>query len=693
MINKIDYGNEKIVITQDIDGAYIKYYPSFLTSESIKIKQAILKIPAEVNAQNITFDVENVVVENEEEKSFIIDSFQKQSKNNLICIDISDELQDLLSLKRDMIILRIKNATQANISFFDGAEVLINYSNKKALMTSNDYDINCKRAGHGLLNLSTGALSFRHSDLVNRQNALPIEINHIYNSFLANLENDSVDFDNKVINIPDFNCGKGWKLNIQQYLVKENGINSLLSDGKSANKFTYINADGKHEEFLERFKYHDSENNLCFASASMIHIDQDGKMTYLDERGVIRKVEREIATNSNLSLSSRYEDFKGLSLIEQDVEEISNLKSEVEDLKFTIKSIEKNIAETNENINLSNSSYIISQKNQSIQKSSLENEEISLTNESNLKDKKKEYTRISREYRNLYDTRIYDIIESQQLEKEMQSKLLLNDISDEIEDINNAISEKILKNKSELLNANKSLYTKNNEYLDEQNKFQNEQLKNNLDNLNYQLDQYNKSLIKKEHQLSKLERQIPVHYLTNDDGVTLGFGKTSNENIYRLVLVADNYENAIYINYNDNNEIENIKTSNSELISFSYENNKLISITDVAGRKIAFEYEDSLLSRAIYPNGQISKFEYQEGKLTTIESPSGYGVSLKYSQERIIKIDEITTSTLITKEKKESSNDPIVNDSIEINYYDIRSTILTNNKTKKKLTYVFDTMG
>ena len=66
--------------------------------------------------------------------------------------------------------------------------------------------------------------------------------------------------------------------------------------------------------------------------------------------------------------------------------------------------------------------------------------------------------------------------------------------------------------------------------------------------------------------------QVPVHYLCDEDGVYYGFGKTSCENVFRLNLILDNFENTIIINYKDlaSNNIESINDSAGGNIVFNY---------------------------------------------------------------------------------------------------------------------------
>jgi len=692
MIKKIDTG-EKIIITRDneSDEIIITYSPSFTTKENIKIKQAVLELPLVVKNSNIKYEVDQVLPD----KLIVIDQFQNASQENKVCIDISDEVQEILNNDEPSLILKIKDSVEKNITFSNDARVLVYYFDKRDDLKSSSYEVDCKRAGKGKVNLSTGAFSFVHNDLVSNQNALPIKINHVYNSFLANKDNDTVEFEDKIVSLPSFNCGKGWKLNVQQYLVKEKKANSLMSDGESASKFTYINAEGKHEEFLEKYQYIDDDGNPHYITASEVHIDLDGNLKFLDSKGVYRPVEQKLITNSGLTLSARYEDFSGLSFIEQDVEEVANLKSEIESLHMTIDDINNNINSYNSNLQLAEESFDISEENQELQKLSLDNEELTLDNEVALKEKKLEYTTQYRRYRNELDNRTFKNVgeDNQPTATEKNAKYLYDSASDYIEDANTILTDQLLTNRREILNRNKLLTNKNAEYLDHQNESQVLNINNNLKSLNTQLNKYNKLLKQKEHQLLLLEKQVPVHYMTNEDGIVFGFGKTNNSNIFRLIIIADNYENAIYITYDDN-KIKQIQTSDSNKILFNYNNDKLDSIIDTKNRKTMFKYLDDFLSYIIYPNSQTSSFNYSDENLISITEPSGYGTSLAYdNNKRIIGIDEITKTTLITKNNKVDSPTPIINNSISIDYYDIRSTILKNNKTNKVVTYVFDTMG
>ncbi len=143
--------------------------------------------------------------------------------------------------------------------------------------------------------------------------------------------------------------------------------------------------------------------------------------------------------------------------------------------------------------------------------------------------------------------------------------------------------------------------------------------------------------IKSNHLKGLIKTQVPVYYLCNDDNIIYGFGKTADENIFRLILITDAYGNGIYINYEDLNSNKIISLINSTGNSFLFNYNKqdlLESIVDSRNRKINFEYENNLLTKITYPDKNYSQYLYNpDNKIIAVIDQSGLGKYFEYNDK------------------------------------------------------------
>lgn len=697
MIKKIDKGDGIITITQSSDEAQLVYKPTFISKTLVKVKQAVIKIPMTVKNTSITYEVHNVLTKNDIETLEVIDCFNNTGSEGFVCIDITDELQDLLNANKEMLTFKIKNASSSNIEFGLQSEVLINYISKKQFLEKNSYhEFDCGRAGSGKINLSTGVLQFTHNDISTGKGILPIKINHIYNSLLDKSNCDEVINDSKKVTLPSYNCSNGWKLNVQQFLVKEKDNKNFLSDGKTSGKFTYIDANGNQTEFLEQYYYLDDNDEKKYLTPEQIHIDLDGNISYTDSSGIIREVIKDIKSECGLTLSSQLEGFSGLNFLNQDIEEISTLKSEIQSINLTLRELELKQKSNAKTRALLATNTELNNLNNDIQDLNLTNEGLNLNYEDTVAGKKQEYTTNYRAYRDTSDARIYKNVggENEPTTEEKNYKFLADQASDFIENANISFSKNLLTNRKEILSKNEDLYELNKTYTSEQIKHQLDQLDESDELINSQIDNYNTLKIQKTHNLEILQKQVPVHYLSDNKGSVLGFGLTNEENIYQLIMVVDSYENAIYINYNEFGNIKSIINASEQEIQFSYNDGLIEYIVDERNRKTLFSYENGNLSKITYPNGNYSSFAYDDSiNLVEILSPAGFGVKLEYENNQVIKIEKITKTSKVTKTGKTTRTEVLTKDALEIEYYDYKSTILTDLNSKKSMTYVFDNLG
>ncbi|HIT61871.1 MAG TPA: RHS repeat protein, partial [Candidatus Caccovivens faecavium] len=236
-------------------------------------------------------------------------------------------------------------------------------------------------------------------------------------------------------------------------------------------------------------------------------------------------------------------------------------------------------------------------------------------------------------------------------------------------------------------------------------------LKDELDKLNHQKEQY--------------EMQVPVHYLYNEDNIIYGFGKTSDKNTFRLVLITDPYENAVYFTYEslESNRLESIIDSAEKLITFSYKNGLLSTIKDARDREVKFNYDtNNMLHCIVHVDNTKSYFYYEEeneldyARLIAVLNETGLGTLFEYTDNKITKatalsvLNDVTNGKVTYKNiKSENSTDAVnletlisstlqtcedykLKDAITFKYENCKSTTLTNSKNKS-VTYLFDKEG
>lgn len=702
MLKKID----KNVISEIHNNlCFIQYSPSFnlIEWDSNKIENAILKLRISSKSESGSVIIRNI---NGEIIEFIEELHQV---GDYIVIDISDELQNMLSEKRNELILGIVLLRDNFILFDDPmCEAVIEYTPYKVAPAESAYqETDVKKAGAGKLNLFTGKMKFFHEDVAEDGDVLPISVGHVYNSLDANLENDRVETGNKFITLPKYRCGKGWKLNVQQYLTEEKF--SWLEGEETAKKFTYVDAEGNHQIFEEKYYYINDSKQKVYLLPENIDIDAEQNLSYTVQKtvnGTVTEVkynvERETKSTTGLKLISAPEDFKGIKYIDKDIEEITNLKNDINQVENALKEIDISLKYNAKNICFMLLSKNVSAVQNDIQKLTFNNNKVtddSTVEEKDIKIKNKE----------LFEEYIYSELGDNALKKIVQQivrcgafELSEKEIENFVEYLDESSRKKYFTNgntKSEIGNWNQSK-TGVMQY-----DLEIERAVNQIKTLNNNKNEYDIYLEKAERRLTALEKQVPVHYITDSDGVMMGFGVTETKDLYRLVLIADKWENAIFIRYDNEDRIENIIDANESVISFEYDKKTgyLAKIKDGASRITAYTYDaNGFLLKITYPDKNASTYTYDNaGFLISAVEPSGYGVKYDYLNQQVTRITEITRNERITGDSVNmitfgnmqiGQENYSANDVLNVEYYDYKSTTVTD-KYQKRLTYIFDNAG
>lgn len=716
IMKKID---TNIVASTNNGITIISYNPSFSDyNDNIRINSAILKLKINRvgNLQN-GFAVYNASKE-------LIDCISGDHSTGFTCLNITDELQDHLNYTNESFAIEIIGDSENYINVDPSqSSVIINYRSIKARQKSNStHNAVAGRAGNGEVNLSLGSLLFAHEDVKSDGNVLPVQIGHIFNSTLKNLENDSVQLENGSVKIPSYACGKGWKLNVQQYLIQEKFDSSLLNN-ETAKKFTYIDEKGSHNIIEEKYFYKNENNEKVYIKTNEISIDVEKKLE-ISIGDKTYPVEKENNDKNGLSVISKFSGFIGLNYVKNQEDKIEQYKTQIEEvnsileqnintrdnLVLAINQLQESNARTLAQIALQEKSY------------ALENEGLTYQNElAQINEERIDVlSKYNTAWANLASYKYTQI--NNDTEKNLQGPLNISQsalnnkdltiakkelkfmwgIGDGEEKVDGSVTKKI------------SLLSENQEYIKESKAYIEQKEKEDIDNYNSQLQIINKNIEKNKEQktiyekeLAALVDKLPVHYVVDADNNTLGFAPTDVENVFRLVAVVDKWENTIYINYDDEGNIESIIDGENNIISFEYDKkcNRLMSVKDARSRKVKFQYDDAgMLIGIYYPDSTFSTFSYVNGQLQTAVSPNGHGVLYTYnSDNKVAEIARIACTKEISNDKvvfyDESEADFYLNNAwykkiedLSIEYINYRSTIIKDEYGKTR-TYLFDSLG
>lgn len=770
-----------IIINNYSNHAELMYIPSILNDlkNKVKISNAILKINIKAyNSQNDKFGVYFVGENNE----YIIDEFTISQDQKYVYINVTDELQQWIFSTNSILMFKVNG-----LSLFDtGNEVIFDYDSIKSFFEEKSIqNFDLGKAGSFNLDLNSGTSNLTHLDLSCFSNILPVNLNHIYDSINYNSTGDTVVLNSGSKKLGNYRCGKGWKTNFHQYLIKEKNA-ELFDDNETAKKITYIDGQGNHIVFKEKYYYiKDKQKN--YVHPADVSIDSTNKLK-ISVDNITYEVYQE-AHYKNLSLSGEIEDFKNLEYVQREINEIDSLKEEIKNIEKTMIEYEYSISYNNSLLSALDDKEKINAYNSYIQELTLDNEKIDLNLQLSGIEDKKEYNEKQSSYNEILDEKAQYTIDGliQEISKfsktitdvengisELENRLTGD--SDDDYDINQNINsyrsqlEELIEKKEDRERAKKLLedelkakgdfdYINNKINFDSQcalwgtvkdedgnitlsdgkitgilsnrkriyddslilkslsdgyNKadYQTQKDKIEYENgvLRDKLCEINVLLKKNQNQLEILEKQIPSYIICDESGNSLGFSKTSNDNLFRLTHVADIYNNVIVINYDDD-KIKSIVDSKKTLITFYYdEEGYLEKVIDINSNFIMFEYKNdstgnrTLLSKIIYQDETESEYYYNENdNLSYIINSRGYGCYLEYSNNRVIKIREITKFQEISNNNaiKIENGETIPNTNIKyieknslfIEYYDYKCTILTDLLTNRSTSYLFDKYG
>lgn len=713
-------------------------------------------------------------------------------ENGTVKINVSDEVQDALNSGSEFFYLSFSNAENAKIEFVQNLHILnIDYLGVSEYADNSTHKtISLGESGSLSVGLANGQANLNIPLISSDENVLPVSLSLNHNSnfsdnlktglsqnnllnvhqFLIKQKNESqTGYYNEIVTETTYD-----KLGSPQEVetTKQHILNSSTSKGLAEGlTFSYLDENFKEQSFEERYFYYETEGDKSsqkhYVNRSVLSVDLDGVLFYVDEYDKKHSIETELETQTSLKLVSSIAGLYGSNLVDYEPEELANVKDQIKVLESQREQYYMNYDNCrNQLYALGISKYIMLRniastyvQNYVSSKSTSEESEEVKTGRKYDKEIFKELYIDGFSQENLYDTlnefvgkdyfNSYDGSEPASVWlKKMYEKL--NNSTEERTQFFDELDSKI--DGTDIFGDNyNSTVVSDNQILNTE--LQIESYKKQFETCKEYISDVEDQLKVLEHQKELLEMQVPVHYLYNDSGVIYGFGKTDNENIFRLILVLDSNENSLLINYEDfaSNRIQSITKSNGESIVFEYNRqNMLEKITDTNGKQVKFEFSSNWLTdkefeenysndtflesegqgqtlnqntnpqqtsnqsagskeqakvlTVTHVSGLKSKFIFDGSLLSCAINSNGIGACVDYDDygnvdrvSQISAISKISVDGITQKEgfdfSKTDFEEFVLSDEVlEFVYNNYCSTSLTDG-TGKKLTYIFDKYG
>ena len=145
---------------------------------------------------------------------------------------------------------------------------------------------------NGTLNLTSGEFVTGFTDASTKSSALACQISHVYKK-----------------NSTNYGCGKNWRLNLHQTLVKNTVANAGVD-------YIYTDSDGEKHGFIETYYYLNAANNKVTVAKSAVTVELDGSLWY-KSGSTSYEVFKDQRTATGMSLSTKMEGFKNAENLEQ----------------------------------------------------------------------------------------------------------------------------------------------------------------------------------------------------------------------------------------------------------------------------------------------------------------------------------------------------------------------------------------
>ena len=468
----------------------------------------------------------------------------------------------------------------------------------------------------------------------------------------------------------DFHVGKNFRLNLNETLVKN-------SDSALDANYVYTDEHGDKHGFKDTYYYLDCNGTKnSIANKNDIIVELDGSLSYY-AGGNKYEVKKEQRTTSGLTAVTKIEDFKNVELLEQRIDEVKQLEEKQESYRNTLEGMVLVNRDTGtlacslkyylssyeifENFmsyaDMNN--YLLLSKSEALQYRSLcvQQEELTglITEQSIVPGRQNMYEQLLSlelnyyelnnkliKYSSLFSDGEEYYATKQRILNALNNNQLVNKSDFDMMDENYNDYEFIKDNDALKMNGYslQELFRQRNLALTQLNEQRismrdhiilgNNQLTATEENAVLYRDQvreYYKEYVNVSEQLALYKRSLPVNYLT-DGKIYKGFNEVG-----QLVAIYDGYENAMTVEYDDENKITCVYDGENKKIAFNYRPDGLLgSITDTRGRKINYAYDG-------------------EGRLTQVTYANGKSVTLGYSGTNEIQkiLSSEYESTTVTK--------------------------------------------
>ena len=568
---------------------------------------------------------------------------------DIMTINLIDEIQTVTNNRLDEFNIVIESFSSENLFSFEDVTLDVEYIPKDYY--ENSFNVFSSNRHNITINPLNKLLGIKHLDLNVNSNVLPFDIKHVYNEKCYNSKIHSLIKD---IELDTINCGTNFGLNIQQFLVKEKNNDNIL----------YID-ENLNEKELDIHYYYKNDNDKVYISKEQVESDIDGRLHFNEKEVYIESSDtNDIKLASDLST---YSNKRSYTLPEEYVNILDKYKQYIQALENAEKSI-NNTKKQLLNIALQKYLYDGNFDGTTISSSNEVNYQITYTHDDvSASDIRKAIKRTLQPY--------FDYDENKKYDSKKYSSV--NTFSDKMEDYLIEFNFDDLKS-----SYNYEIYSIASLHQNIINTI------NTIDDYTSQKIEIESTIRDLEIQLESYKKQIPLYYLMIDDKI-LGFapceGCLDNNDfeVYRLVLIMDNYDNKVIINYESlsSPRISSIITAEEKTILFEYKDNYLKSITSEDEKKIEFVYsghsENENLVKIIYFNDKASSYFYNfNNKIEYVVDENGLGVKIEYGSD-----DTITTHLLSIVSK-------IENDVMEVlpyNHLNLFNYIINDSKTKYNL--------
>ncbi len=244
----------------------------------------------------------------------VIDRFIYNGINNRIEIDITEQMQEIIDGTTDKSLfidrvntdsrtdyLLIATALAANAEY--KPRIFVDYVSARINTDDMPFaSVSAGKGGSGKVNLVTGNLLWEVPEVQIKSRGVELSVSHVYDGYLSGKDQDYINSANASLpKTPKLCCGKGFKLNIQQYLLEKKYASAVSLLG--TRNFVYIDGSGNHHDFVEKYYYTDDNKCKRFIERINCAEDVDGNLTFVAD-GKTYDVKHELDNELGLTLET-----------------------------------------------------------------------------------------------------------------------------------------------------------------------------------------------------------------------------------------------------------------------------------------------------------------------------------------------------------------------------------------------------